>query len=171
MECPVAWVGPPGLLDPCFVSNKGGGGRSADLWWGEFTSSRFVDYFMAVIAHHCVTPMLFLYISVATFVTLQLLDFDGKMRVIFVLALPACLSTNPYSYSRPLPRPNKARWRKNGLIPKSESLDKTPRWFSEGSEGNIWKLKMEDRHKNRIQDNLSFLVKVWQIWKLSKKMI
>ena len=81
----------------------------------------------------------------------------------------AYLSTNPYSYSRPLPRPNKALWRKNGLIPKSESLDKTPRWFSEGSEGNIWKLKMEDRHKNRIQDNLSFLVKVWRILKLSKK--
>ena len=40
--------------------------------------------------------MLFLYISVATFVSLQLLDFDGKMRVIFVLALrpPAYLQTH-----------------------------------------------------------------------------
>ena len=31
-----------------------------------------------------------------------------------------------------------------------------------GASGNP-KLKMEDRHKNRIQDNLSFLVKVCEI--------
>ena len=36
-----------------------------------------------------------------------------------------------------------------------------------GASGNP-KLKMEDRHKNRIQDNLSFLVKVCEIM-ISKK--
>ena len=88
----MAWVRPTGLLDPCFVSNKGGRGSISCSVMREFTSLCFVDYFMAVIAIHCATPI----VSVTTFVKLKLLDLCGHMRVIFVLALlpPAYLQTH-----------------------------------------------------------------------------
>ena len=121
---------------------------------------------MAVIANHCVTPIVFYTFLLQLVSDCNFLIFLAKCLLSLCWLCPAAYLQTHTPISGLCFVPTKPIVGKMDWSSKVKVLTK---WF-EGSEQNSWKLKMEDRHKNRIQDNLSFLVKVWDL-KLEIKQI